>query len=299
MRLRLLRFTALFCRRLRPCSTSLTQSSLTSVRAKRKRRLKLSSSDEDISTVLENKAFAAYDTLTPIPPVIIDRYRANVLTASGEMAGSNEWYGKPESPSLLDTLFSYIALSAAFTQLGNSQITRPWMLLTAQFMLGATLEQFLVYGATGREVIAEAFAYGCSSKLSEDDATKIDDDELIINNMFWYGHGDGAGNSEVGGWREIRSAHINSVSDPVAGCIRLTDYSDKLVPSEGTTLLEHLKDIEANELPISTLQPAIIDFLKHLLQAQPRPLLSQVEQGNVDGLTLEQSQSFLHKILLK
>ena len=299
MRLRLLRFTTLFCRRLSACLTSLTSSSLADIRAKRRRRLKIISLDQDISIILENEAFAAFDESSPIPPNLIDRHRASVPTASGIIADSSNYYGKSDSFSLLDALFSFMALSAAFTQLRNSQITRPWMLLTAQYMLAAVLEQFLAYGSAGREVIAEAFAYGFPNRPSKKDGLEVDEDELLIKKMFWKGEDDEAENDEKGGWRQIRNAHINIVCKSETNNVYPSEFCDQLVPPEGTTLLEHLENVEAKDFPIHTLQLAVHDFLQHLLQAQPQPLLLQVEQWSIDRLSAEQTEALLQMVVAK
>ena len=180
------------------------------LRAARKDRLKAWSSDHTISAILQSGDFAAFDGSTTVPATLTTAFRDTFLDANGEVA--KEFYGTPKSLSLLDALPLYMALSAAFTQLRGSQITRPWMTLTARYMLAAVLEQVLAFGTVDRCVIAETFAYSFHMPSDEPDL-HINADDLLVQNMFWRGPNDDANHGEVDDWKDIKNAHMNVVSD--------------------------------------------------------------------------------------
>ena len=212
MRLRLLRFATLFCRRSEACSTSLQLSSLKDLRVARRERLKLWSSDPAISAILHSDVFAAFDGTMSAPVALNAACTATSTGANDETEKSEDFHGTPESLTLSDALPLYMALSAAFTQLRGNQITRPWMVLTARFMLSTILEQALVFGVVDRYVIAETFAYGFHVPSNEGDL-QIKTDDLIIRNMFWRGPDDDVNNGEIDDWKDIRNGHISVVSE--------------------------------------------------------------------------------------
>ena len=185
------------------------------IRAARKARLKAWSSDRSISAILQSSVFAAFDGSTAAPTTLTRAFRATYLDANGKLKNSEDYYGTPKSLSLLDALPFYMALSAAFTQLRGSQITRPWMILTARYMLAAVLEQVLAFGTVGQHIIAETFAYGFHV-LSDGLDLHIDPDDLLIQNMFGRGPDDQINNGEVDDWKDIRDTHMNVVSELTA-----------------------------------------------------------------------------------
>ena len=70
-------------------------------------------------------------------------------------------------------------------------------------MAEAVLEQYLVYGGTGPELIRDAFAYGFDAESPAEEWG----DELLITNMFWEGEDKG----EVVGWQRIKRGHLEAV----------------------------------------------------------------------------------------
>ena len=106
------------------------------------------------------------------------------------------------SISLLDSLPSFMALSAVFqTTTNQTTITDTWMRLAAGFMAQAVIEQYLIYGLRGDEVLQEAFAWGFDAECTAEEGS----DEWEINAMFW---GD---DQVVPRWEEIRDAHMQAV----------------------------------------------------------------------------------------
>ena len=116
---------------------------------------------------------------------------------------------KPQSPypasgeiSLLDTLPSFMALSAAQSMLQDRPITDIWMRLAAGFMAHAALEQYLVYGVPLSDAIRAAFAWGFDAESTAQEGSE----EWQINAMFL------GEDEEVLGWSEIKNEHMQAVS---------------------------------------------------------------------------------------
>ena len=115
-----------------------------------------------------------------------------------------DFYGSPQSLSLLDTLPLFMALSAAQNILQGNNVTELWMKLAARYMAQAIIEQYLVYGAEIQGVIKEGFAYGLDTDLIADSA---DSDELQIINLFW----DEETERVLPVWKQIRDEHLLAV----------------------------------------------------------------------------------------
>ena len=120
---------------------------------------------------------------------------------------SSDFYGSPESLSLLDTLPLFMSLSAAQNVLQGNNVTELWMKLAARYMTQAVLEQCLIYGAEMQGAIEESFAYGFDAGSTTEGA---DSDELLITNLFW----DGETEREIAKWKIIRDEHIAAVRRP-------------------------------------------------------------------------------------
>ena len=104
--------------------------------------------------------------------------------------------------SLLDTLPSFMALSAAQSVLQDRPITDIWMRLAAGFMAHAALEQHLVYGVPLSDAIRVAFAWGFDAESTAQEGS----DDWQINAMFL------GQDEEVLGWNEIKDEHMEAVS---------------------------------------------------------------------------------------
>ena len=118
-----------------------------------------------------------------------------------------------------------------------------------------------MYNAGRPEILREAFAYGFDHELEAQEGS----DEWAVNAMF-FGDDD-----IVEGWEEIRREHMHT-----------------LLPRPGASLQEHLRTLLAHELPLSAFEDSVLSFLEGLLDAQPKPFLSQLEAGGVDGFLEEE-----------
>jgi hypothetical protein len=125
--------------------------------------------------------------------------------------------------TLLDTLPSFLALSASPTLMQDATTTALWMRLAARYMAQAALEQYLVFGTGESEKVLEAFSWGFDlGEIDNDEAEGMDldgtgsgEDELAIANLFWNGsEGDfeDADGGEVAEWAGIRREHLEAVS---------------------------------------------------------------------------------------
>lgn len=59
----------------------------------------------------------------------------------------------------------------------------------------------------------------------------------------------------------------------------------QLVPPQDIDLQEHLQILTAGDLSIFEFEQHILEFLTKIHQGQPKPLLAQVESGEVEGLS--------------
>ena len=104
--------------------------------------------------------------------------------------------------SLLDTLPSFMALSAAENVMQESRITETWMRLAAGYMAQAVIEQYLLYGSQSGQTLKEAFAWGFDSSTVAEEGSE----DWIVNAMFLDDE------AEFESWQIIRDEHMQAVS---------------------------------------------------------------------------------------
>lgn len=102
---------------------------------------------------------------------------------------------------LLDTLHSFMALSATQSVIQDRPITDVWMRLAAGFMAHAALEQCLVHGRQLSDAMAEAFSWGFDAETIADEGSE----DWQINAMFLDV------DEEIEGWTKIRNEHLQAV----------------------------------------------------------------------------------------
>ena len=198
-RLRHLRFAALYTRRIITSETSPSKTAL-----------------QRLSDQRHNQAIAfrsIQQSLASLPLLDLNEYHAPQFRAPIKQQQScrsptppglsqSHVISTPPSTSLLDSLPSFMALSAVFqTTTNQTTITDTWMRLAAGFMTQAVIEQYLIYGSTGDEVLQEAFAWGFDAECTAEEGS----DEWEINAMFW------GEDQVVPRWEEIRDAHMQAV----------------------------------------------------------------------------------------
>lgn len=102
------------------------------------------------------------------------------------------------SISLLDTLPSFMALSAAQNAGQESNVTITWMQLAGLYMTQAAIDHGLRYGEIRPGVIDQAFGrWKFNPDIEADDTS----DEWQVNAMFW------ADDELLPGWEDIKQRH--------------------------------------------------------------------------------------------
>ena len=138
---------------------------------------------------------------------IIPTFSARIDPSSQRLrspSGTSEQQNHLHSISLLDTLPSFIALSAAhISSQDEASITEIWMRLAAGYMAQAAAEQYLIYKSQRPDVLHEVFAWGFDDNSPAPEGT----DEFTINAMFFDEEEEGANST----WEHIRDEHMRAV----------------------------------------------------------------------------------------
>jgi hypothetical protein len=219
----------------------------------------------------------------------LERRRAYTLKVLNRPAEDDlyedAFYGTPECLSLLDLLPSFMGVIAARNELNNSNLSTGLMELAAQFMLQASLEQYLACGATGCDAIDEAFAWGLKPTPSPKSHKKSDSNGLSgdnspvdllseVDRMFQE---EDNPSQEVPDWHDIKASHIA-----------------ELAHNDSETLRQHLEDV-AHGYPIADFEETVLQLLAGLAASLPKPVFSQLEKGTLDGMSSAETQEFLQK----
>jgi len=183
-------------------------------------------------------------------------YRAHYLESIRQQ-GSNV-----VNPSLLKLQPLFFKLSTHRSALDATavNIRRDWMNLAGQFMFQAAIEQLLVYGTKDPEVIREIFSW-------------IWKEDKNIDEMF-ADHGA----AEVAEWERVRSSW--------AALLKPT--------SKSCSLATHLLQVAAL-YPLHDFEKCMMSFLATVHSRISPPLLLQLEDGHVDGLSMSQCQDLLQR----
>jgi len=128
-----------------------------------------------------------------------------------ERRSATEFRASSGSIALSDLVPIFIGLSAARStmQMSTRDVTKQWMHLAGQFMLQAALEQCLLFGQCPAEKLREIFSWGWKESIS----TSWQDEQLA-NDMFFDmdQYDDDSSKREVKGWKEIKMSYFQMVS---------------------------------------------------------------------------------------
>ena len=190
------------------------------------------------------------------------------------------FYGTSACLSLLDLLPSFMGVIAARNELNNSNLSTGLMELAAQFMLQASLEQYLACGATGCDAIDEAFAWGLKPAKSPKKANTTahddgDDTADLLSEVDRMFQNEDHNSQENPDWHDIKASHIA-----------------ELAHSDSETLRQHLEDV-AYGYPIAEFEETVLQLLAGLAASLPEPVFSQLEKGSLDGMSRAETQGFL------
>ncbi|KAI9871732.1 MAG: hypothetical protein M1830_002520 [Pleopsidium flavum] len=270
-RLRLLRYTTLFTRRISSWPSSPLLPSLENLRSQNGERASTWLSHRGPLPTFADSRLQVFTTALPLPEATLSRNRQHVSTVLMAPTGLTLFYGLQKCLSLLDTLPGFMALSAAQIAMHSSRsVTRIWMSLAAQYMTQSALEQYLVYGEQGSEALLEAFAWGFDADLVAEEGTE----EWETNAMFWDG------DEELKGWEDIRGMHLRAI---------------KFAPEPEIALETHLEDLAMSN-PIEEFENDMMAFLEASLGCQPSPTLAQLEAGELEGLSRPETDRLRERV---
>lgn len=282
-RIKLLKLVTLFTQRLTHNPTTPSETSLESLRGSNLQRawnwIRDTSNAPSASFSVDG-----FDAQLPIPAQELERNRALTLQELDIPAEDEEseelFYGTSSCVSLLDILPLFMEVSAARNAMNASNLSERWMNLASELMLQACLEQYLVVGAQGTDVVDEAFAWGYEGEPPANVHHNVD-----INDMFE----DEEYATEVEGWSQIKRSYLERLFPSKETFVGKGYSDDRSIARPIVSLLETV----AIEFPIGPFEASILDFLDALSKSIPKPLLVQLESGKLDGMSEEETQDFL------
>ncbi|TKA69384.1 hypothetical protein B0A55_08681 [Friedmanniomyces simplex] len=298
-RLLLLKLTVLFTQRLTRNPSTPSPAALKRLRETNVARAK----DWIIAATNHSLLAIPLNSTTLLPsPDDLDRNRAHILHSfdlpAEDEAYEDVYYGTTDSVALLDLLPLFIQVSAARNAMMNeSGLTETWMQMAAEFMLQAVLEQYLVFDAQGRGIAEEAFAWGLRGE-GGGERMQVDDEEVDeVNDMFT----DAVYETEVEGWADMKRAYLAEVSPSAEEQLTKSSKDTYSIPSsdDGATAKPPIFDfvsrleMAATKHPVPAFEAKILGFLEALSQSIPAPVLVQLEKGQLDGMSREETQAFV------
>lgn len=283
-RLLLLQFTVIFCQRLVRAPSVPSLAGLRDLREQNSARARHWIGDFDrIPSAGYDMSF--FDTELPLPLEDLESNRAVVLHAL-RMPAENDAYekaffGTKASVSLLDVLPMFMSVVAACNELYNISLNEKTMELSAEFMLQACLEQYLMYGASGSDAVDEAFAWGHKPESASGlhapngDAPMSDTSTAAIDETDRMFEDDSDYTRELSGWTNIRLEYTRMITRPAS-----------------LGLMKHLEGV-AKHHPIENFESLLLEFVTGLSACLPAPILRQLEQGKLDSMTSAETAAFL------
>ncbi|KAK2794974.1 hypothetical protein FQN52_006853 [Onygenales sp. PD_12] len=133
-----------------------------------------------------------------------------------------------------------------------------WMDQPIFFMLHSALEQILIHGTTISHAANEAFAWGCPLDV---ESTQFEKADFIIE------------------WEAFRDS-----------------VKESLFPDTQTTWESQLGELLDKKSPLTQFEDSILVWLEGVLRLQNTPILAQLEEGNLDGLTVEETEAFMDRV---
>lgn len=187
-------------------------------------------------------------------------------------------------PLLLDLLPDFLVFSARTAALLDQNVSEQWMQLAASFMFQAALEQYATTDSLSLDELDEAFAWGWRRKYPRSqeqhtreasDAQLSEESDLIETEDMFCTHG---GDAQIGGWRATRC-----------------EYKAKFLRMRTKTWGEHIEELE-NEFPVTAFEETLLEYLNSLFtQIQKKPILIQLEEGQLEGMSKCQTANLLQR----
>ena len=292
LRILLLRLTTLFTQRLTSNPTTPPRSIIEDLRITNMERARVWMSKSGSRPTSIAHTFDAFDMIdqhqTPSRQEL-DRNRAHVLHELRIPAEDEDYedafYGTSSCIGLLDLLPLFMEVSATRSSMSDSNLTQQWMKLACEFMLQSCLEQYLVFGSPGSSALDEAFAWGYVDQPQQDVEVNGTGGAMDISSgvdvyaMFE----DEDYEIEVDGWKEMRQSYIDEL-------IPMPNYISE--DTVGDAFVTHL-EAAASMHSIAAFESALLKFLEAISKSLPAPVLIQLENGKLDGMTEQETQDFL------
>ncbi|ERF71401.1 hypothetical protein EPUS_07429 [Endocarpon pusillum Z07020] len=194
----------------------------------------------------------------------------------------------PTLGSIIPLFFNISARIAIFI---DQSMSEQWIELAAQFMLQAALESCLMLDGTveGGNPLALSFAWGWIPSTYWKDFDSSDksgiEAELMINDMF----ADDRGNQSKGdpAWQKARLKYMSLLGSLQSG--------ERL---DNRSLVTQLQKI-TNEYPIREFERKVMVFAQQMWEFCRKPLLVQIEEGRVKGMTECEFEDFKKRIFVQ
>ncbi|EME77826.1 uncharacterized protein MYCFIDRAFT_79086 [Pseudocercospora fijiensis CIRAD86] len=186
------------------------------------------------------------------------------------------FFGTNACVTLLDVLPLFMQVSARCHNIfDRNNFTPQWMQLAADWMMHACLEQYLICGQEGSDAIDEAFAWGFHERDMIADETNI----RVSDDPFDSEHDE----LDVQRWESIRRHALAKLFPAV-------DKNEQ----RDCCLVWHLGAVNVTN-PVASLHANINKFLRDLAEAIEKPVLAQLETGQLDGMSKEETRNFLRE----
>ncbi|KAI9752794.1 MAG: hypothetical protein M4579_005469 [Chaenotheca gracillima] len=275
LRLQLLQFATVFMRRYegREIGTP-SPAALQKLRSTRRHHAdswmdRAKAADGSLPAHFDLFSHSVFNSPAPIDFDLVQNRQREALIARGLPEQQADFhYGGDACVSLLDTLPSFMALSASAVHGTDLSIgVSLWMNLAAEYISKAVIEQYQVFASQGPQPLKEAFAWGYIDLRQE--PWDRDEETVKINELFY-----GDGKKSIPEWERIRDSHLQA-----------------LIPPHGVPLDRHLDEL-SEWFTVADLEGDIIGFLRGLLTLHPKPILMQLEEGQLDEMTVEETEAF-------
>ena len=201
---------------------------------------------------------------------------------------------------LFELLPHCLDLSADMAATLGQDVTEQWMVLAAEFMLQSAWEKHVYLDAeSDEEPLKVAFAWGHwgrgeleNALLTADASSEAKNSEERVDAMFRGENKslEDAVGQESPSWSDIKHEYLSAFGAPPTG--REGAYQVR------RWQIQRLKEI-AERFPMNAFEDKILDYLEGLWKLRRKPLLVQIEQGKIEGLTEEDFKVFMTNVFPK
>ncbi len=289
--LKLLEFVVLFTRRKDP--RTLSTSTISQLQGASQRNIPIRTKWWDDTQVGNSSPYNE----------IFGSWRGFCQPTTGSTESRKQLHSRASKIILLqDILSNFLDLSASMSVNIVQNVTEQWMHIAAEFMMQSAWEKYAYLATEGdEEPLKVAFAWGWRSPQDWwDELSDLKDEvkllEYRVIGMFGVDEDDEETMAVVGEWLDwtrIRGQYLSCFSMGLDLDEELGHTYDQSTSQQRRQKwqLQQLKDIAAR-FPMDAFEGKVVDFLEGLWELEQKPLLVQIEEGKVDGLTSEEFEEF-------